>query len=300
MTLVMNGKTRAKIEVVRKWVEQWGRIWSRKVLYELVAAGLIKDTSKSSYSRVCKLFMKLRRAGVIPYEWFKDKKTTLSNVGISEGRSFNERFASLCEYYSRSAKSLQANYVEVWTEKELPDAIKDLLLTYDVGLLTSEGFVGDVAFHYALERLKEIKEKYGVPICIIYISDYDAEGEHIFRINKEQLEEIGVKVTKLVVTKPDVKRFKLASNVGYRERMMKPKTIKYHLSKQYVKDFFERNKDLVPDGIVQYETEAYPVPALRTKLDKILGGLIDVAKIENLDRLCREEVENWRNKHYRA
>jgi len=296
----LSKETLAKIEVVRKWVSENGVIWSRKVLYELVSAGLVKDTANARYQQVCQLFKKLRKTGIVPYEWFKDKKTSLLNTGMGETDSFEERFQSLCKYYSRSAKSLQENYVEIWTEKELPERVVSLTYEYDIGFLTSEGFVGDVAQHQAIERLKEIKAKFGIQPHVIYISDYDSEGEYIFNLNRKELERVGILVSKLAVTKDDVKALNLISNIGYRERMLKPRTLKYHLSKSYVKDFMERNRDLAPDGIVQYETEAYPVPILQNKLENTLSTLIDKEKIEKLDEICRKEVREWLRKFYKG
>jgi len=298
--LGLSKETLAKIEVVRKWVSENGLIWSRKVLYELVSAGLVKDTANTRYQAVCQLFKKLRKAGVVPYEWFKDKKTSLRNTGVGDASTFDESFQRLCKYYSRSAKSMQKNYVEIWTEKELPERVVNLTYEYDVGLLTSEGFVGDVAQHQAVERLKEIKAEFNIQPYVIYISDYDSEGEHIFNLNKRELEAVGVEVSKLAVTKEDVKALSLISNIGYRERMLKPRTLKYHLSKQYVQDFLQRNRDLAPDGIVQYETEAYPVSTLHDRLQSQLSSLIDKDKIEKLDELCRREVKRWLKKHYKG
>lgn len=290
-----------KIEIVEKWVEQFGRIWSRRVLYELVSNQLVKDTSDSQYQQVCNLFQTLRHEGFIPYHWFKDKRTTISNVGIENRYSFEERFQILRDYYSRSSKSLQKYYVEAWTEKELSEATRDILKRYEVGTVMGEGFIGDIPFHDAIERIPNILELYNLPIKIIYISDFDTEGEHTFHKCKEKLGIFdNVIVEKLFLTKEQIIENNFIPNIGYRKRMLKPKTIKYHLSKQYVKDFINQNKDLESDGIVQYEFDQFPVNLLNEVLEDTISRYINLDIIENTEELCRKESEAWCNEHYKA
>lgn len=298
-TMEVNKITQAKIDIVEAWVKLHGQIWSRKVLYQLVSAGLVKDTSKSTYVQVCKLFMKLRREGIIPYEWFKDKKTVALGVGIDESRSFDERFKLLCKYFTKDSKSLQKYYVEIWTEKELPEDITQIIkYKYQVGLVTSEGFVGDVAQHNAVKRLEGIREEFELPIVILYVSDYDCEGEHIFGLMKEELGGGGIEVRKIAIKKEDVKRFELISNIGYRERMLKPNTLKYHMRKGYVRDFLGKNKDLERDGIVQYEIEAYPDESFKELIERELNDLISLKIIAETHEICRGEAKEWLEDHY--
>lgn len=293
----------AKINVVEEWVRKYGKIWSRKVLYELVSTQLVKDTSRGQYSQVCKLFMKLRKDEIIPYEWFKDKKTEVNyNCGISDSdmMSFDERFQRLAKYYNRSSRSLQKCYIELWTEKEFPDTIKSMLDDYEVGIVTSQGFVGDVAQHDALERIRKIQDKLNISIIIFYVSDYDCEGEHIYGLIKQEFEKFGIRVIKLAVKKEHIKKLRLISNIGYRERMLKPKTLKSHLTKAYVKEFFEKNKDLAPDGIVQYELDAYPVEILQNLIENAISKFIDVKIIEDTDKICKKEAKRWVKKYYKG
>lgn len=288
-----------KVEIIEKWVEQFGVIWSRRVLYELVSNQLVKDTSDSQYQQVCNLFQALRHGGFIPYDWFKDKRTKISNVGIENGYSFEERFQMLRKFYSRSSKSLQKYYVEVWTEKELSEVTQDLLKKYEVGQVMGEGFIGDIPFHNAIERVPDILKIYEVPVKIIYISDYDCEGDHTFKLCKEKLETLGdVTVEKLFLTKKQIIDNKFISNIGYRKRMLKPKTLKYHLSKGYVKNFINDNKELESDGIVQYEFDQFPVDLLNGILENTISRYIDLDTIQKTESLCRKESEIWCGEHY--
>ena len=290
-----NASVKRKIEVIREWTEKYGRIWGRRVLYELVSKQLVKDTGWNSTIQNYKLFQNLRENGFIPYDWFRDKRTTISNVGIEDGYSFQDRFDMLCDYYTRSSKSLQKNYIEVWTEKELPEVTQKLLKKYDIGIVMGEGFIGDIPFHDAIERMPNIIEEFGLPVKIFYISDFDCEGEHTYNICKNKLERLGdVEVKKLFLTKEQIKKYDFISNIGYADRIRKmtEKQKKAHLTKQYVKDFFNEN------GLVQYELDQFPVDNLNIILENTIASVIDKNIIDNTNKICRNEVEEWLKKHY--
>lgn len=286
-----------KIEIIEKWVEQFGVIWSRRVLYELVSNQLVKDTSDSQYQQVCNLFQALRHEGFIPYDWFEDKRTSVSNVGIKNGQSWEYTFNLMANHWKRSSKSLQKYYVEVWTEKRLSEITRRLLDKYEIGTVVGEGFIGDVPFHDTIERMPDILEKYGLPVKIYYISDFDCEGEHTFNLCKQKLEPIGdIEVKKLFLTKEQIDHYGFISNIGYKERIDKlkrnPKKWKAHLTKEYVKSFFNEN------DIVQYEFDQFPVNILNEILENTISSYISLEIIENTDRLCRKEVKEWMDKHY--
>ena len=292
-----NAKVQEKIKRINNWVNKHGKIWSRKVLYELTP-DLVKDTSETQYQQNCKLFENLREFSIIPYEWFKDKRTTIDNVGITESMNFDETFNYICRTYYRSPKVDQRYYVEVWTEKELAEDTIRILEKYDVGLVMGEGFIGDIPFHNAINRLKQILENYSIPIRIFYISDYDTEGEHTYHICKQTLEPLGdVTVKKLFLNKSQLEG--LTSNLGYREKMLKPNTLKYHLSKGYVQEFIEINKDLQPDGIVQYELDQYDTDKMNSSLENTISSYVDRNLIINRIKECRNEVEKWKSIHYK-
>lgn len=294
-----NPLVQKKIKVIQEWVKNHGKIWARRALYELVSKQLVRDTSNSSYQQTCKLFQNLREYGIIPYDWFKDKRTTVQNIGIEDYGDFENQFNSLCKYYTRSSKALQKNYVEIWTEKELSEDTIALIDQYDIGLIMGEGFIGDIPFHDTTQRIQQIENDYNLPIRIIYISDYDCKGEHTFNLCKQTLEPLGdVTVTKVFLTKTQVRNYNLIPNIGYRERMLKPSKLKTHLSKQYVKEFFNGNKDLERDGMVQYEFDQIDIELLKKSLADTISSFIDVNVIANREKACRKEVAGWLSKHY--
>ena len=292
-------EVKKKIQVVQKWVEGHGKIWSRHVLYLLVGTQLVKDTSQSQYDQTCKLFQNLREYGIIPYEWFKDKRTNVGDVGIQEYGDFNDHFRWLCKHYTQlDARDRQPFYVEIWTEKELSEDTLEVIDKYDVSLVTGQGFIGSIPLHDAKNRINHIANEIGKPVRIIYISDYDSEGEHIFHLCKQNLEPIGdVQVEKLFLTKVQVKQYNLISNVGYVERMEDPRKIKSHLSKRYVQGFIRENKDLGNNGVVQYELDAVDVDIVKAQLENTISRYIDRKIIENNENERIKEVQHWTRKY---
>ncbi|MBA7496917.1 hypothetical protein ES702_07526 [subsurface metagenome] len=226
---------------------------------------------------------------------------TQSNVGIeTEYRSFDDYFKSMLMAYefARDSKTLQKAYVEVFTEKDLPDPIEDLFYEYEVGFCSSGGFGGDVALYYVLERLKKIKETFNLSIKFYCIGDYDAEGEHIIKKIKERYEPFGIDIKKLAITKQQVVDLQLVPNKGYREKMMKPKTLKYHMQKQYVWDFFEANKDICPpDGICQFELEGLETTYLLELLKSTATRHISLETIKHSRAIFRREAQEWAKNH---
>lgn len=300
--LETNPLVQKKIEVIRSFVKNHGSIWVRRALYELVSKQLIKDTSDYSYIATSRLFSDLRYYKLIPFEWFKDKKTTIDNVDIKDYGDFQARFDKLCKYYNRSSKALQKYYMEIWTEKELSEDTIAVINQYDIGLVMGEGFIGDIPFHDAEQRFHRILNEYHIPIRIIYISDYDCEGEHTFNLCKTSLEPLGdIIVTKLFLTKKQLKG--LISNIGYVEKINKlkkqDKKWKAYLTKEYVKDFFANNLDLQEEGIVQYELDQIDIELMKQSLRDTISSYIDLNIISNMEETCAKEVNEWVSKHYK-
>ena len=177
-------------------------------------------------------------------------------------------------------------------------SIFELLDQYDVGFVSSTGFMGDIPRRKAEERMKETEEEYGIKPVIIFISDYDAEGEYIVECVKEEI--VSAHVEKIALTKQQVKELNFISNIGYKEKMLKPKTLKNHLSKEYVKEFIKENRDLEPNGIVQYELDQIETKYLHSLLKGTLRKYIDMKLIEQHKELCEREVKDWMKKNYKG
>ena len=88
----------------------------RQVFYRLVSAGVIAKTEAEYKGTVVRLLLVMRREGIVPYSWVADntrwmrKPTTYS--------SLEDALQWTAETYRRALWDNQADYIEVWTEKD--------------------------------------------------------------------------------------------------------------------------------------------------------------------------------------
>ena len=67
-----------------------------------------------------------------------------------------------------------------------------------------------------------------------------------------------------------------------------------------MKEFIEENRDLEPDGIVQYELDQIETKYLHSLLKRTLRKYIDMALIERHKEICEQEVKDWMEKNYKG
>lgn len=282
----MNKKSLQKIEIIKKQYEQEGEMTLRRCYYVLVSKHLIPN-SKSSYILLSKLFKKARIEGLLPYECIVD--TTRNIYRRTTYSSFQEAFEKLCERFRKDSLQEQDVYVEVWIEKE---AISNLLypITYslDIPLVVSKGFTSVTFKQEASDRFNQAEEE-GKKVIVLFVSDFDAEGEYIPKVLKNDLLNnhkcyASFEVKKVLLNSEDVTTYSLISNVDY-------KISSKQREKCYVKDFINKY------GVVQYELDALPSDVLKEKVKQAIEQLVDVSISENSNKLSECEVKEWKNKN---
>ena len=275
-----------RIEIIKRAYEIEGRMTLRRCFYVLYGKGKIKN-SKSAYQSLSQIFLKARELGYLDWNIIEDRhRQILRRTTYSD---FDSAFDILCKYYRKDSMLSQDNYVEVWIEKDaVAGIVYDLTYDLDVLLLVVKGFVSGTHLKKASDRFKEIDK----PITILYISDYDCEGEFFKRKAEEKLKEYGcenVSIKKILLTKPQIKKYKLLINfVEFK---------KEQLRKNYVQEFKKNNKDLGNDGEIQVELDALSNIELKVILQKELDDLVDSKIAELSDTESLKEVEKWKKKN---
>jgi len=274
-------KVLKRIEIIKEAYNIEGSMTLRRCFYILVGKREIKN-SKSSYQGLSKLFVKARELNYLGWYIIEDRhraiieRTTYSN--------FDKAFDVLCEYYRKNSMLLQDTYVEIWVEKDaISGVVSNLTWDLDVPLIVGKGFSSITYIKEASDRFKE-QDK---PIIILYISDFDPEGEFFPKKVKEKLDLYGcenVKIKKIILTKSQIKKYKLPSNKDFK---IKPEQKK----KQYVKDFIKAN------GEIQIELDALSNIDLSEILESELKKLLDLNLPEKSDRESSEEVEEWKEEN---
>jgi hypothetical protein len=171
------------------------------------------DKTESSYSKVQRQVLSLRRAGKLPYRHIADltrwmrKPTTFDSVTAA--------LQETARHY-RKALWLDAEvYIEVWCEKDaLAGVIFPITSLYDVPLMVARGFTSETFCFEAVEaRVGDPR-----PYIIYYLGDCDRSGRDAAAALKEKLErfagerKVRVEFLHLAIAEDDIIRFDAANS----------------------------------------------------------------------------------------
>jgi hypothetical protein len=142
----------------------------RGLFYRLVSEGLIpKD--ENEYKNVGRYLLKLRRSGVIPYQWIADSTRWMRTP--TTHNSLEDALRITAETYRRSLWNDQSSYVEVWCEKDtLAGVLIEETAPYQVPLMVSRGFSSETYLYEAGQHIVgEGKSAY-----LYLLTDHDPSG----------------------------------------------------------------------------------------------------------------------------
>jgi len=157
----------------------------RQMFYALTVAGAVEKT-EAGYSRVGYHLLRLRRWGLIPYDWIADNTRWMRKPD-----SYDDLAACLentRKTYRRALWRDQGVYVEVWCEKDaLAGVISDVTEEWDVPLMVSRGFASETFLYSAAEAIKAA----GRPAFVYFFGDHDPSGRAIVETVERRLREFG-------------------------------------------------------------------------------------------------------------
>ena len=232
----------------------------RRVYYLLYSQGIIPENTDSRYTKLSEVLANARLDGNIPWEHIQDRSRSITHPPIYDPRWLKLPDPRAC---MRNPVPEQDHYVEVWVEKDgIVELLEPVCRKFFVTLVCSGGR-SSVTFKHALaERIRRYPDKRTI---VLYLSDYDAHGEHFPIELKECLNEkegVDVLVRKILLSWSQVQRY----NLPHSYRTYKPST----LNQEYVREFVSR-----PHGAVQVELDAIPFPTIKSILDMRLSQVID-------------------------
>jgi hypothetical protein len=181
---------------------------ARHLFYALTARGLVPK-SERGYARACYHLLQMRRRGLLPYGFIADNTRQRQKAKSYDGLGayLQEGAAS----YRRAFWATQADYVEVWTEK---DAIAGILaqetLEWDVPLVVVRGFVSETFAFEAADAIKEQNTR-GKVAHVYYFGDWDPSGVSISEDIQRKLAGFGARLTftRLAVTREQIEAWRL-------------------------------------------------------------------------------------------
>jgi hypothetical protein len=182
-------RTRAEIETICDWmynlVAADHPMTVRQLFYRLVSEQVIEKTESEYNGTVGRLLTKMRREGVLPYEWIADNTRWMRKPQTHS--SLHAALEESVEFYRRALWNDQNAYVEVWLEK---DALAGVLLeetaAYDVPLMVTRGYSSLTFLHSAAEAIAEQNK----PAYLYYFGDHDPSGVDIPRNVEQRLREL--------------------------------------------------------------------------------------------------------------
>ena len=109
----------------------------RGVFYRVMSAGAVEKSEKA-YAAVQREVLKLRRSGVLPYEWIADG--TRWQVKQPSWDTAKDALDDAVASYRRALWRDQDVYVEVWSEKDaIASIVSPITNKWDVPLMIARG-----------------------------------------------------------------------------------------------------------------------------------------------------------------
>jgi hypothetical protein len=260
------GTAQLWVAVMRAINEAGPPVTVRQIYYALVSRGAIPKT-ENAYDRVVYHVLKMRRGGVLPYDFIADNTRWMrkpqSYVGIEAYLEAGQ------QAYRRALWANQEAYVEIWCEKEaLAGVINGITSKWDVPLMVTRGYPSETFVYEAAETLK-CKRK---PVFLYYFGDYDPSGRDIPVSTKAKLKAFGAQFVFEVVA---VKQWQIDA---------------WDLPLRPTKRSDVRARNWVGGSV---ELDAVPVPTLRRLVEEIITRHIDQQALEatlETERLERQAL----------
>jgi hypothetical protein len=245
----------------------------RGVMYAVVSAGWLPDTSRKSYLRIQRILDSLRKLRIIPFKWIVD------NIRSTEKPSSWSGLADFADTvrdaYRRDFWASLPEYVCIIVEKDtVAGRIAPVTREYDVPLHPLRGF-SSTSFAYSIADEWRRIEK---PIFAYYIGDHDPSGRDIERSIGQRLTELSEREfswDRLAVEPEHFEQFNIIPLEP------KKKDTRY---RRFAERYGERCA----------EVEAVPADALRDMVERAIRCHIPCGEWERLQAVENQERQSWK------
>jgi len=245
----------------------------RGVMYAVVSAGWLPDTSHKNYSKIQRLLDVMRKRGLIPFSWIVDNIRSTEKPSSWAGL---DKFADAsANWYRLDCWSRLTDYVCVIVEKDtVAGRIAPVTRMYDVALHPLRGFSSTSYAYQIGDGWRKIQK----PIHAYYIGDHDPSGRDIERSIRQRLAEISGKEfhwQRLAVESTHFQQYKIIALEP------KKKDTRYG---RFAEQYGERCA----------EVEAVPADALREMVELAIVSHIPSGEWERLKNIERLERDTWK------
>lgn len=202
-------KTRQLIDLVNGIAEEYQekgyKLTLRQMYYQLVARGYVENTQRS-YKNVGNAISKARIAGLIDWDIITDRLRSIRGTVHDIMPSIS--IGDLAQNYRIDKWQAQANYCEVWVEKDaLIDVVGQACAAIDTPHMSNRGYSSTTAMRDAAQRFIDHADKDGR--YIIYLGDHDPSGVDMTRDIEERLRLFGadVKIKRIALTVEQIQTY---------------------------------------------------------------------------------------------
>jgi hypothetical protein len=248
-------------------IGQTSRHYYYKLLgYQVVQLTTHKNSARQAYAYVCRLLVKARRKGLLPWSAVVDpgrRHITYYSWHLREyARSKTTSYISLDIWRGQGATG-----VEVWVEKDIMMAqVNSFVKDYRIPVQVNKGYGSAAA-------IKDASERYGngKNWTLLYIGDFDPSGLDIDRALRDILRKHGCRpnIVRIALTQEDTGN--LIPNAGLG---LKPKDPRY---KRFINLYGKDQQG--------YEVDSLPVHLLRQRIMDQLSLYVDLDAFEQVKKL---------------
>jgi hypothetical protein len=221
-------EARARIDqinaVIQNYQAEGYRLTLRQLYYQLVTVNAITNEERS-YKNLGELLGRARLAGLVDWNAIEDRQRE-PRMHI-QFKGIQQRVDSALANYRLHRWEDQANYVELWVEKEaLAGVLEPIAREHHIVLMVNKGYSSLSAMKESADRFidgtgqcwyddaktEAPRERDGV---LLYLGDHDPSGEDMVRDVRDRLAMLGVAgldVRKIALTTAQVQQYRPPHN----------------------------------------------------------------------------------------
>lgn len=172
----------------------------RQIYYQLVSRHIIENSLKS-YKNFDRIAVKGRREGLIDASKIEDRSKPLIKQASWDG--LHDFMETVSISYKKNVWNEQAEYVEVWVEKDaLSGVLEPIINKYDCHLAVGRGY-------QSLSNKCRAKARFeGKQATILYLGDFDPTGLDISRDLTQEFEGIAT-IERIALNEAQIKEHNL-------------------------------------------------------------------------------------------
>ena len=241
----------------------------RGVFYRVMSAGAVAKSEKA-YGAVQREVLKLRRSGILPYEWIADG--TRWQVKQPSWDTAQDALDDAVSSYRRALWHNQSVYVEVWSEKDaIASIVSPTTDKWDVPLMIARGFASESFLWSTASAIRGQRK----PAVIYQLGDHDPSGvaawKHVQTKLAEFAPDVEIEFERLAVTEDQI--------------------AEYNLPTRRTKITDSRSKTFIGESV---EVDAIPTSILRGIVEDAITSWIDPDALRITEMVEAEELEGLR------